>query len=164
MPQPKRKTTKADAPVFNLDDYRPVGYETPDEREVEMRNGVILKVTLAHLNTRQAKAIPWGTRVSLDKVYQAAWKYVLDWDLRVKHPETGQEIALPAPGADNVHDFVEEGREWELLEMLDNETGSLVMSWLLNPGGMKLLTESGKSSKSTKPGDTSTSDEASGTT
>ena len=163
MPQPRRK--KADAPaVFNLDDFRPVGYETPDEREVEMRDGVILNVTLAHLTTRQVKAVPWGTRTPLEKVYRAAWKYVLDWDLRVKHPETGQEIALPAPGADNVHEFVEEGREWELLELLDNETGSLVMSWLLNPGGMKLLTEAGKSSTSTKRGDTATSDAPSATT
>lgn len=177
MPQPKRKTTKADAPaetdtapVVSLESFRPVGFDDPDVREIEMRDGVTLTVTLAHLTTRQAKQIPFSVRTKHAEAYQAAWRYILDWDIRARNPESGETIPVPAPGHPDAPAFVkqyigEDAEPWELLEyMLDNETGSLVLSWLLNPGGMKLAAGSGKSSKSTKTGDTSTSDEASGTT
>ena len=159
MPQP-RKPKAAEPAVFTLDDFRPIGFEEPDEREIEVRPGVVLHVTLTRLNRRQTKKIPWGTRVDIEKVYRAAWPYVLAWDLRARNPETGEAIPIPAPGEPAAVEFVkryigEDAEPWELLEVLDNDTGMLVMTWLVNPGAMKLSTSLGKpSSTPSKIGDT----------
>ena len=176
MPQPRRKKADAPAetvdapkdaaaaPVIALDRFRTVGLDAPDVREIEIGDGAVLTVTLAHLTTRQAKQIPFGLRTKHEEAYRAAWKYVLDWDIRAVNPDTGETIAVPAPGHPDAPAFVktyigEDAEPWELLEyLLDNEIGSLVLTWLINPGGMRLAEASGKSSTSTKAGDTSTSD------
>lgn len=137
---PRKSTTTA--PVFNIDEYRVARHY--DEREIEMAGGETLHVTLLHLTTREAKGIPSSRRSPLEDAYKACWQYVTDWDLTVMHNETGKEMALPAPGSPDAAGAVGEGNEWQLLEMLDNETGSAIVMWLTNPAGMKLATEMGK--------------------
>lgn len=165
MPQPKRKTTKADAPAETDTAprrmLRPVVFDDPDVREIPIRDDVVLKVTLEHLTSRQARDIPFGARTPHEDAYKAVWQYVLDWDVRAVDPDTGKTIPVPAPGHPDAPAFVkeyigEDAEPWELLDyMLDRDTGSLVVSWLVNPGGMKLSTEMGKTrSTPSKNGDT----------
>lgn len=150
---PPRKSTKAAEPaVFNLKDFQPVGFETPDERKIDMGNDVVLTVKLAHLTTRQVKEIP--LKGSLEAAYRAAAKYVLDWDARAHNPATGDVIDIPAPGDPAAVEFVkkyigEDAEPWELLEyILDNATGGQLLVWLVNPAAMQLSTEAGKSRSS----------------
>ena len=166
MPQPRRKTSPAtdattepqEAPRRML---RPVYFDDPDVREIEIRDGVTLEVTLEHLTTRQQRAIPFGTRTPHEDAYRAIWQYVLDWNVRAVDPDSGKTMPVPAPGHADAPAFVkryigEDAEPWELLDyMLDRDTGSAVVTWLVNPGGMKLQTEMGKTrSTPSKPGDT----------
>jgi hypothetical protein len=175
MPQPSRKP-KASAPAETAPAaprrmLRPIAFDDPDVREIPIRDDIVLTVTLEHLTSKQASAIPFQMRTKHEDAYRAIWPYVLDWDVRAVDPDTGKTIPVPAPGHPDAPAFVakyigEEAEPWELLDyMLDRDTGSLVVSWLINPGGMKLATEQGKkSSTPSKPGDTPPDGDATATT
>lgn len=180
MPQPKRKTTKADAPaetdqpaVFILDQFDDPNADDVVEREIPMKpgeylGGKFLRVTLTDLTARQVRSIP--TSGSLEKAYRAMWRYVRDWSVvtrdedgnevkvapfQRKNPQTGELVTLPAPGNPRATEMVGEGREWELIEMHSNEIGSQILTWLVNPGAMRLASEEGKKrSRALRNGDT----------
>ncbi len=127
---PRKSTTTA--PVFNIDEYRVARHY--DEREIEMAGGETLHVTLLHLTTREAKGIPFTTKTKLQDAYEAAAPYITGWDLQAENLKTGASIDVPPPA--------EAG--WEVLEMLDDATGSLVVLWLKNPAAMQLNSKVGK--------------------
>lgn len=142
-----RKSKALEPAVFNIDDYRPDAYADCDVREIDMGNGKTLTVTLEHLTTRQAKRIP--LKGPIEGSYKAAARYIRDWDLTATNTRTGEATEIPAPGSPEATEWMGEGNEWELMELLDNATGSQVVLWLVNPAGMELSTERGKS-RSTK--------------
>lgn len=159
---PRKSTAKALEPaVFNLDDFRPDAYADLDEREIDMGNGKVLHVTLEHLTTRQAKRIP--IKGPIEGSYKAAARYIRSWDLTATNTQTGEATEIPAPGSPEATQWMGEGNEWELLELLDNATGSQVVMWLVNPAGMQLATEQGKS-QSGRSETTATHQSANGTT
>lgn len=159
---PRKSTTKALEPaVFNLDDFRPDAYGDCDEREIDMGNGKTLTVTLEHLTTRQVKNIP--LKGSLEAAYKAAARYIRAWNLTATNTKTGEVAEIPAPGSPEATEWMGEGNEWELLELLDNKTGGQLLVWLVNPAAMELSTEAGKSVSSTS-GTTRAKPSANGTT
>jgi hypothetical protein len=106
-----------------------------------------LKVKLLDLNIREAEAIPSGIRTPLRDAMQAMADYVVEWDLQAEDTRTGKVVPVPAPGsAEAKQNYGEDA--WQLFEVLDDGTVSLILVWLKNPSYMEAKEKNSKASAS----------------
>ena len=138
---------KADAPApFDLTSLQRVPHYV--WREIEREDQEPLRVKLRDLSIRETNEIPIGASVKMSDVYPILAPYVVEWTLEALNTETGETIPVPPPA--------EAG--WEVFELLNDEEGSAVLTWLKYPQAMKgLAQKKAQSSSTTTPTPANTS-------
>ena len=137
---------KAAAPVFDLSRLQRAPHYI--WREIEREGREPLRVKLRDLSIRETNEIPIGSSVKMSDVYPILAPYVVEWTLEALNTETGETIPVPPPAAAG----------WEVFELLNDEEGAAVLTWLKYPQAMKgLAQKKAQNSSTTTPTPANTS-------